>query len=118
MEPFSDGVKMEKMVDEKAIQKLADHIAKAFQPEKIILFGSWAYGKPDMSSDIDLLVVMPFEGLGAHKALEIIREVRPQLPVDLIVKTPEDICQRLALNDFFLKEIMEKGKVLYESAYA
>jgi len=109
---------MKQAVDKKIIQDLADRIVQAFRPERIILFGSWAYGTPDESSDIDLLIVMPFEGKGTHKALEIMRRIKPQLPVDLIVRTPEDVRQRLEWNDFFLKEITEKGKILYESAYA
>lgn len=109
---------MKQFVDKKTIQDLADRIVQVFRPERIILFGSWAYGTPDASSDIDLLIVMPFEGQGAHKALEILRRIKPQIPVDLIVRTPEDVRQRLEWNDFFLKEITEKGKIIYESAYA
>ena len=103
-------------LEHKNIQDLADQIADAFHPQSIVLFGSQAYGSPDGASDIDLLVVMPFEGKSTHKALEIMRQIKPRVAVDLIVRTPEDVRQRLALNDYFLKEIMEKGKVLYESA--
>lgn len=106
------------LIDQKSIQDLADRIATEFRPERIILFGSHAYGRPDNASDMDLLIVMPFEGKGPNKALEIMRRVRPRIPVDIIVRTPEDLHRRLALNDFFLKEITEKGKVLYESAHA
>lgn len=109
---------MQMIINQKIIQDFADRIVQAFHPERIILFGSWAYGSPDASSDIDLLVVMPFKGNGTHKALEIIRRINPRLPVDLIVRTPEDVHQRLAWNDFFLKEVTEKGKVLYESSHA
>jgi len=105
-------------IDQKAIQEFADDIVKEFRPERIILFGSQAYGSPDEASDMDLLIVMPFEGKSPNKALEIMRRLKPRIPVDLIVRTPEDVRQRLALNDFFLKEITEKGKVLYESAHA
>jgi len=99
------------------IQELAQKIANEFRPERIILFGSHAYGPPDEGSDMDLLVVMPFEGKSGDKALEIMRKTKPRVPVDLVVRTPEDVRRRLAWNDFFLKEIIEKGKVLYESAH-
>ncbi len=103
---------------QKNIQDLARQIAEKFQPEQIILFGSHAYGHPTEDSDLDLLVVMPFEGSGAHKALEIMRKIKPRVPVDLMVRTPEDVRRRVSWNDFFLKEITEKGKVLYESSHA
>ena len=103
---------------QKNIQDLARQIAEEFQPEQIILFGSHAYGHPTEDSDLDLLVVMPFEGSGAHKALEIMQKIKPRVPVDLMVRTPEDVRRRVSWNDFFLKEITEKGKVLYESPHA
>jgi len=106
------------LVDLETIQVLSRDIVTAFHPNRIILFGSHAYGRPDEASDMDFLIVMPFEGKGPNKALEIMRRVKPRIPVDIIVRTPEDMRQRLAWNDFFLKEITEKGKVLYESAHA
>lgn len=66
---------------------------------------------------MDILVIMPFKGLSVRKAVEILDEVKPRIPVDLLLRTPRQIRERLAWNDFFLREIMEKGKVLYESAH-
>ncbi|MBI4507617.1 MAG: nucleotidyltransferase domain-containing protein [Chloroflexi bacterium] len=83
----------------------------------MILFGSYAYGDPTGASDVDLLVILPFEGSNMRKAVEIMNRVSPRFPVDLLVRTPEQVRQRLAWNDFFLREVMEKGKVLYESAH-
>jgi predicted nucleotidyltransferase len=97
------------------IRKYAAQIARQFHPEKIILFGSYAYGKPTEDSDVDLLVVMPFEGKGAEKATEILLATDPRFPIDLIVRTPEQIRTRVKLGDFFLREITKKGKVLYEA---
>lgn len=96
-----------------SIRALASQIATEFAPDKIILFGSYAYGKPNPDSDVDLLVVMPFEGKGVHKSVEILQRVKPGFPLDLIVRTPRQIKERLRLNDYFLREIVEKGKVLY-----
>ena len=104
------------LIDQETIDNLARKIVQEFQPERIILFGSYAYGNPTEDSDMDLLIIMPFEGKGSHKALEMMQKLRLRIPVDLVVRTPEEVRQRLAWNDFFLREIMEKGKVLYESA--
>lgn len=101
----------------KEIESLASRIISAYQPEKIILFGSYAYGKPNADSDIDMLVIMPIKGKAACKAAEILEKTNPAIPVDLLVRSSEQIRKRLAQNDFFLREIMTKGKVLYEAAH-
>lgn len=103
--------------DTNEIAELSDRIAREFRPERIILFGSYAWGQPTVESDVDLLVVLPFEGEAAHKAAEILRRANLSVPVDLLVRTPEQVRQRLAWNDFFLREILEKGKVLYEAPH-
>ena len=109
---------MKDRVSKSLIRKYANQIAKQFHPNKIILFGSYAYGKPSEDSDVDILVIMPFEGKGAHKATEILLATDPRFPIDLLVRTPEQIKTRLKLGDFFIREITEKGKVLYEAAHA
>ena len=103
------------MVDPNLISALSDRIVREFRPEQIILFGSYASGKPNEDSDIDLLVVLPFEGKAAYKAGEIRTKVRPEFPVDLIVRTPEQVADRLAMNDWFMRDIFAKGRVLYEA---
>ncbi len=105
------------MVEMSQIEALSQQIAEQFHPERIILFGSYAYGEPTPDSDVDLLVVMPVEGHPARKAAEIHCQVRSQFPVDLLVRTPEMIQQRLNLGDFFIKEILTQGKVLHETAH-
>jgi predicted nucleotidyltransferase len=100
------------------IKKLCEQIASEFNPEKIILFGSQAYGKPMAGSDIDLLVVMPYEGSPFRQAGEILKRVIPRvgvLPIDLLVRTPEQVEERLAIGDQFMSEILERGKVMYEA---
>lgn len=106
------------IVDKEQIRALATQIGRAFHPQRVILFGSYAYGTPTESSDVDLLVVMPHGGSGVSQALEIVRRVRPRIPLDIVVRTPEEVDQRLAWNDFFLKEISDHGEVLFESAHA
>jgi uncharacterized protein len=104
------------MVELEDIQKLTERIARAYRPERIILFGSYAYGSPGEESDVDLLVVLPFQGKGSRKAAEILTQVRPSFPVDIIVRTPAQVQQRIAQNDFFMREIVEKGRVLFASS--
>jgi len=105
------------MISLDAIHNVAGQIAEAFHPEKIVLFGSYAYGVPTEDSDVDMLVILPYEGKGAQKSVEIMRAVNPLIPVDLLVRTMEQVSERIKMNDFFLREIMEKGKVLYEAAH-
>jgi predicted nucleotidyltransferase len=105
------------MIDMNAIREVTERIVQEFQPERIILFGSYAYGTPTPDSDVDLLVIVPFEGKAPRKSLEILNKVDPKFSVDIVVRTPEQVQQRLTWNDFFLRDIMKKGKVLYEAAY-
>jgi len=102
------------------IVRLCAVIAREFQPDKIILFGSWAYGTPDTDSDIDLLVVMPFEGSPFRQAGTILNRVIQTigvLPLDLLVRTAEQLDERLAIGDGFVRDILEQGKVLYEAEH-
>ena len=101
------------MITPAQIQRVSDEIARRFCPDKIILFGSYAYGTPTDDSDVDLLVVMPFEGRKAKKATEIRLAIRAGFAMDLIPITPARLEERLAMNDFFLREITEKGRVLH-----
>ncbi len=104
------------MIEMGEIIEISKTIYKEFNPDKIILFGSYAYGDPQDDSDVDLLVILPYEGNSLQKTWEILHKIQPKFAVDLLVKNPREIEQRLAWNDFFLHEILEKGKVLYESA--
>ncbi len=95
----------------KAAQKIVDEV----DPEKIILFGSFAYGKPTPDSDVDLLIIMNSK-LRPHARTVLVSEVlnpRP-FPVDLIVRTPAEVEERLRMRDCFFEEILSRGKVLYE----
>ncbi len=106
------------MIEEARIKALSERIATAFRPERIILFGSYAYGQPTEDSDVDLLVVLNFEGKAVRKAIEIRTEMNPGIPIDLMVSTPQQLKERVAQNDWFLREIVEKGVTLYESNHA
>lgn len=106
------------MVEMEKIQAFCDRIVREFAPERIILFGSHARGDAGKYSDVDLLVIMPFEGHSAWKGAEIRIRLRPGFPLDLVLRTPEMVERRLALGDFFLQEVMEQGRVLYERPHA
>ena len=85
------------------IQDLCRQIVENFQPQKVILFGSYAYGKPNEDSDIDLLVVMPYEGRNSQKAIEILSKVKTPMPLDLLVRTAEQVKERIEMEDFFMQ---------------
>jgi len=100
----------------RSIKRAALRIAEAVRPDKIILFGSYAYGRPTQDSDVDFLLVLKGKTkrdrreayFKASKALD------PHLfPVDIVVRSKNDIPWRVKGGDFFLQEVMEKGRVLY-----
>ena len=95
------------------IRRFARQVAERFQPDKIILFGSHAYGQPHADSDVDILVVMPVRNQ-LDQAAKIHLAVLPPFPLHLLVRTPRNLAWRLAEGDSFLKEVVSKGKVLYE----
>ncbi len=103
------------MVDIKEIKNLTSQIVREFNPDRIILFGSYAYGRPGNDSDVDILVVLPFKGKPVRKAIEIRNKVNAGVPLDLIVRTPEQVADRVAQNDWFMREILERGHTLYEA---
>jgi predicted nucleotidyltransferase len=97
-----------------AIRRFARQIARQFHPDKIILFGSYAYGNPTPDSDVDLLVIMPTRNQ-IEQAVRIDEAIDERgFPLDLLVRTPKTLADRLRWGDSFLREIMDRGKVLYE----
>lgn len=103
------------MVEMEAIQEFKRRLVQKYKPHKIILFGSYAAGKPSPDSDVDILVILPFQGKSVAMSVEILNQIDPRFPIDLIVRTPEQIRDRLEKGDFFIREIMLKGRVLYEA---
>ena len=100
------------------IRQLCTRIAREFKPEKIILFGSHAYGQSTPESDVDLMVIMPFEGDPLEQAVTMLNRLHMLLPLDLLVRTPEQVQQRLEMGDSFMRDIIERGKVMYEAHHA
>ena len=99
---------------EERLQKAVERIVTEFDPERIILFGSHAYGKPAPDSDVDLMVIMETERRPAERILAISRLLSPRpFPVDIVVRTPEELARSLRRTDPFIHEIMERGRTLY-----
>lgn len=103
------------IVERNRIRAYAEAVAREFEPEKIVLFGSYAYGTPTEDSDVDLLVVMPHAGRAREQAVSIRQRLDSGFPMDLLVRSPETIATRLSWKDCFMEEVMNRGEVLYES---
>jgi predicted nucleotidyltransferase len=113
-----NGVYFPNVVPRSAIRRFARQIVERFAPQRIILFGSYAYGTPTPDSDVDLLVVMPTRNQ-IEQAVRIDEAIEERgFPLDLLVYTPKVLAQRLRLGDSFMQEIMSRGKVLYENDHA
>jgi predicted nucleotidyltransferase len=103
------------VVTERAILKLVDDIARRFHPERIILFGSYAWGEPTEDSDIDLMVVKRYTGPSYLAATRVRAAVDVDFPMDILVRSPAEVTRRLAMRDFFIMDIMEDGLVLHDA---
>jgi len=102
-------------VTQEILDGIVERIVSAFHPHKIILFGSYAKGNAREDSDIDLLVIMDSDERPARRNMRVSEIAHvPFLPMDILVRTPDEIKQRLEINDFFIIEILESGRVLYE----
>jgi predicted nucleotidyltransferase len=106
------------LIPKQAIQDVVRQIVQQFNPCQIILFGSYAQGRPRPDSDVDLLVVMDTLLRETEQAVQICQAIDYHFGLDLIVRTPGTLSRRLALGDPFLQEIVARGKVLYERADA
>ena len=102
------------LISPQTIEGVVQQVVYQFRPERIILFGSYAYGQPHSHSDVDLLVVMETPLKETEQAVRICQAIDYHFGLDLMVRTPATLARRLALGDVFLGEIINKGKVLYE----
>ena len=96
----------------KAIERVAREIYDRFRPRRVLLCGSYAYGRPDRDSDVDLLVILDGNKSNMRRALEISRAISHPFPMDLVVLKPSDVRRRLDGGDLVLREMLEKGKEL------
>lgn len=102
------------MVDQQTLHILTERIVRDFAPDKVILFGSLAYGSPREDSDVDLLVILPFSGSPFRKSLDILNRLKPHFPIDLIARRPDETARRYAQGDPLIREALDRGQVLYE----
>lgn len=104
------------MTSKTEIKKIAEKIEKKYKPEKIILFGSHAWGRPKEWSDVDLFIVKE----SRKRRIDREYELRMKLvdgdfpPMDLLIYTPHEVEKRFKIGDFFIKDIFSNGIVLYE----
>ena len=101
------------------IIKLAEQIGKDFQPLKVILFGSYAWGTPTEDSDIDILIILPKSDEHPVKVAGKIRSTLPRdISIDVLVRDPEFVDYRVNHSDGFISQIMQEGTVLWENGCA
>lgn len=106
------------MISQERIQEVVNSITQQFYPDRIILFGSYAYGNPTEDSDVDLLVVLEAQQRDHKKSTEIRHAVQIEFACDLLVYDPGYLQRRYDQEDWFVRDMVEKGRVLYEAAYA
>jgi predicted nucleotidyltransferase len=101
-------------VTEEILAEIVRRIVTTLHPERVILFGSYAYGTPSDHSDVDFLVILETDARPADRYLAVSRLIRPRpFPLDFVVKTPDEITQALVKGDSFICEIVTQGRVLY-----
>ena len=103
---------------EEMIFEIVSKIKREYYPNKIILFGSYAYGQPDRDSDIDLLIIKNTQERPIDRRVAVARiasDPKRLIPLEVIVLTPEEVRERLEIGDQFLREILGRGDVLYEA---
>jgi len=109
------AIKTVSSITQEKIKEVAAKIARDYKPDKIILFGSHAWGTPNPDSDMDLFIVKKSK----KRQIDRMRELRMKLignnfpPMDILIYTPRELNRRLAMGDFFVREIIKKGHVLY-----
>jgi predicted nucleotidyltransferase len=103
------------MIPIRSIIAVVDEIARRFRPAKIVLFGSYAWGAPTVDSDIDLLVIKRYTGPSYIAASRVGMALDVEFPMDLLIRSPAEVRQRLDINDFFMKDIFEQGLVLHDA---
>ena len=117
MDPYDELVSPDqKAARLERLREWARLVADHFDPDKIILFGSYAYGNPTGHSDLDVLIVMDTVLPGGEQAAAITQLFPQPFAMDLVVRRPDILHERVARGDFFLREIVSKGVTLYESA--
>ncbi len=98
------------------MQSIVRHLERDYNPKKIIFFGSWVYGQPNKDSDIDFLIIKNTHKNPMERWMEvrkILRKLNKNIPLSPLIYTEKEIKERLKIKDFFIKEVLEKGKLIY-----
>ena len=103
------------MISRDEILRFVKQVVRRFEPWQVILFGSYAYGRPTADSDVDLMVVMPHRGPSAKVASRIRLACPRSFPMDLLVRSPAEVRRGLESGDPFLSEIASKGTIPHEA---
>jgi predicted nucleotidyltransferase len=106
------------MVDPASILRFVDSVVEKFHPDRVILFGSYAYGEPTNDSDVDLLLVMPYRGVWHAVATKVRLAVPRDFPMDLMVRSEAEMRRQIKQGDIVLNEIATKGIILHEASDA
>ncbi len=109
---------MERKID-KILNEIVEKLQREYKPLKIILYGSYAYGNPNVDSDIDLLILKNTNERNVDrfvKVKKIIYNPKRKIPVSPLIYSPDEVKERLRIGDDFIKEILNKGVTLYEKA--
>ena len=104
-----------KRIPRPAIDHVVAQIVEKFKPQRIILFGSYARGNPHPESDVDMLVIMDTPLSEVGQAIQICQQIEYRFGLDLIVYAPAHLAERLKMGDWFLRDALREGKVLYEA---
>lgn len=102
-------------INDNLINKVVNRISEKFKPQKILLFGSRAWGNPSPDSDLDLFIIMPSSLRRDNRSSEISKIFRDRrFPLDVMVYTPDEVKLSIQRENPFIKEIINNGKILYE----
>ncbi len=105
------------MINKKQIRKLAQTITKNYDARKIFLFGSYAYGKPTSSSDLDICIIT---NLKNRRKIDVIRDIRKELssfllfPLDILLYEEKEFNERASFKNTLEHKISESGILLNE----
>jgi len=100
------------------LDAIVQKLIKYFAPQKVILYGSYAYGNPEPDSDLDLLIIKETSERFIDRwqsVRRILSDPNRMSPIETLILTPGEISDRIARGDQFIAEILKKGRVLYEA---
>lgn len=103
------------MATQEQIQEIVNKIAREYKPEKIILFGSYAWGDPTKDSDVDLFIIKNISKPRLDRQLDVRKLIMGEIAADILVYTPQETQKRMEMRDFFINNILTKGKTLYSA---